>query len=296
MGCADAACTTNAGGQNDLEEPFSTKALNLRVLIFSRWFFSIDMFWPLVLAYGKSKVAWPASLFLWEHDKASRMGCSDAACTTNAGHLNNLELFSNRGCECVSFDFSRVGFSASRFTCEGFLLLWKGCMLVQYDFAFVSGLVFLQKTLWILWVLWSAGFRTCLPLVSQLPPTTLWILWVLLSAWIRTCVSLVSHFSRGGLPPTTLWIPCPHELSTRWDATCLPVPPLHSGFFARSISGLSPTCVPTCLPLLSTLHLPPFSQRHGSFCIVCGTTTTANHLQPTTTFNLCLVRPHIPWN
>ena len=65
MGCADAACTTNAGRLNNLEEPLSTKALNLRVLIFSCWFFSIDMFWSLVLAWGqgKSKVAWQASFF-----------------------------------------------------------------------------------------------------------------------------------------------------------------------------------------------------------------------------------------
>ena len=34
-------------------------------------------------------------------------------------------------------------FSPNRFTCEGFLLLLKGCMLGPDDFEFVSGLVFL---------------------------------------------------------------------------------------------------------------------------------------------------------
>ena len=44
---------------------------------------------------------------------------------------------------CV-FDPSIVCvFSPNRFTCEGFLLLLKGCMLGPDDFEFVSGLVFL---------------------------------------------------------------------------------------------------------------------------------------------------------
>ena len=34
-------------------------------------------------------------------------------------------------------------YSPNRFTCEGFLLLLKGCMLGPDDFEFVSGLVFL---------------------------------------------------------------------------------------------------------------------------------------------------------
>ena len=34
-------------------------------------------------------------------------------------------------------------FSPNRFTCEGFLLLLKGCVLGPDDFEFVSGLVFL---------------------------------------------------------------------------------------------------------------------------------------------------------
>ena len=35
--------------------------------------------------------------------------------------------------------------SPNRFTCEGFLLLWKGCILGPHDFTFVSGLVFLHE-------------------------------------------------------------------------------------------------------------------------------------------------------
>ena len=39
--------------------------------------------------------------------------------------------------------FARIVCSPNRFTCEGFLLLLKGCMLGPDDFEFVSGLVFL---------------------------------------------------------------------------------------------------------------------------------------------------------
>ena len=38
---------------------------------------------------------------------------------------------------------SQDPFSPNRFTCEGFLLLLRGCMLGPDDFEFVSGLVFL---------------------------------------------------------------------------------------------------------------------------------------------------------
>ena len=44
----------------------------------------------------------------------------------------------------TSFHLSPTSFhSPNRFTCEGFLLLLKGCMLGPDDFEFVSGLVFL---------------------------------------------------------------------------------------------------------------------------------------------------------
>ena len=44
----------------------------------------------------------------------------------------------------TSFHSSPSSFhSPNRFTCEGFLLLLKGCMLGPDDFEFVSGLVFL---------------------------------------------------------------------------------------------------------------------------------------------------------
>ena len=38
---------------------------------------------------------------------------------------------------------NKTSFSPNRFTCEGFLLLLKGCVLGPDDFEFVSGLVFL---------------------------------------------------------------------------------------------------------------------------------------------------------
>ena len=44
------------------------------------------------------------------------------------------------GCSCTA---EKACFSPNRFTCEGFLLLLKGCMLGPDDFEFVSGLVFL---------------------------------------------------------------------------------------------------------------------------------------------------------
>ena len=44
---------------------------------------------------------------------------------------------------CMFFVAMCVSFSPNRFTCEGFLLLLKGCMLGPDDFEFVSGLVFL---------------------------------------------------------------------------------------------------------------------------------------------------------
>ena len=44
---------------------------------------------------------------------------------------------------CVRVVSLLFPFSPNRFTCEGFLLLLKGCMLGPDDFEFVSGLVFL---------------------------------------------------------------------------------------------------------------------------------------------------------
>ena len=112
---------------------------------------------------------------------------------------------------------------------------------------------------------------TCLhfsPTCLHLSPSPFWMLWVLWSAWFRPFLPLVSH-------------------------SCLR---LHSGFSSCMSSHLSPTCLPVrsgwsqcsashdfkLVSHLSTL-VSPFSQRHGSFCVVCGTTTTTNtnhRLQP----------------
>ena len=69
---------------------------------------------------------------------------------------NDLQYsFSRRICSCIFPIFSHLYLlfgvfqllfysnSPNRFTCEGFLLLLKGCMLGPDDFEFVSGLVFL---------------------------------------------------------------------------------------------------------------------------------------------------------
>ena len=69
-----------------------------------------------------------------------------------------------------TFQQFNIFFSPNRFTCEGFLLLWKGCMLGPHDFTFVSGLVFLPKTLWILWPHDFTLVSHLSPLVSPLSP------------------------------------------------------------------------------------------------------------------------------
>ena len=142
--------------------------------------------------------------------------------------------------------------------------------LCPHDFWLASDLS--PSALWMLWVLWSAWFRTCLPAVSRYTLDSLpaWFqaclhlspspLWMLLSAWFRACLPQ--------LFPTILWVLCPYDFTL--------------------VSYLSPSTLCsashdfTLASHLSTL-VSPFSQRHGSFCIVCGTTTT-NH-QPPTTFN-----------
>ena len=99
---------------------------------------------------------------------------------------------------------------------SGLLLLWKGRVLGPRDFMFVSGLVFLPKTLWILW-------PHAVRLVSHLSPSTLWMLWVLWSASLSpSCLPLHSaHDSAlvSQLSPATL---------------------CHYGFSAPMMSGLSP--------------------------------------------------------
>ena len=72
-----------------------------------------------------------------------------------------------------AFIGAAIDYSPNRFTCEGFLLLLKGCMLGPDDFEFVSGLVFLAAwdALSVLWpndfILVSHLSPTCLPVVSQ---------------------------------------------------------------------------------------------------------------------------------
>ena len=74
-----------------------------------------------------------------------------------------------------------------------------GCMLGPHDFRFVSGLVFLSKTLWIL---------------SHLSPSTLWTLDAL-----GALVRMVSHLSPGCLPLHSGFFA--HMIS-HLSPTCLP--------------------------------------------------------------------------
>ena len=142
-------------------------------------------------------------------------------------------------------------------------------MLGPHDVAFVSGLVFLQKTLWIPWVPWSAWFQacfsTCLPLVFQYTLDAL-------SAFDR----MISHLS----------------------PTCLPVP----GFSVRVISHWSPTYLnlspSTLCSSLHDFHLFPMGRFALSAVPPPHQPPSTNHrLQPLQTSDslpawCCACLPH----
>ena len=106
-------------------------------------------------------------------------------------------------------------YSPNRFTCEGFLLLLKGCMLGPHDFEFVSGLVSGRM------ISVSSGCSQCsgrmilylspicIPFVSQLSPSNLWMLSVL---WPHD-FTLVSHLSPICLPVSSGCSQCFFHLS-----------------------------------------------------------------------------------
>ena len=98
------------------------------------------------------------------------------------------------------FDMCLRYFSPNRFTCEGFLLLWRRCMLGPHDFTFVSGLVYrkISGSACLPLVFHYTGCSECFgPHDSHLSPSKFWMLWVLSS----------------NLSPTTLWILCPHDFT-----------------------------------------------------------------------------------
>ena len=131
---------------------------------------------------------------------------------------------------------TQVYSSPNRFTCEGFLLLSKGCILGPRDFTIVSGFVFLHEV--------------CFDMLWMLCPHDL---------------TFVSHLTR--LSSTRPWMLCPHDFtcvshlsSTRPWMLC------PAWFYARMILHLSPTCPrssPTSFPLGSgcsarmILHVSP---------------------------------------
>ena len=134
-----------------------------------------------------------------------------------------------------------------------------GCSecLGPHDYALVSQFLFPT-----LCVLWSAWFRTCLPLVFQMSPTTMWIMPTWFQAYLQ--FGIVSH---------SLWILCPRNF--RVVSICLPLQ--HTlddvSAFPRDFTLVS-TCLHfspntlgillapwsawsrTCLPLLSHLSSP----------------------------------------
>ena len=131
--------------------------------------------------------------------------------------------------------YLKTRFSPNRFTCEGFLLLWKRCMLGPHDFTFVSACFPAKNTLDSL----TAWFHICLPLVSQYTLDAL-----------RALARMILHLS-----PTTPWILCLHEFNTclLLVSTCLPA---RSG--CSECSGPHDALVSTCLPVHSAC-----SERSG---------------------------------
>ena len=113
-------------------------------------------------------------------------------------------------------------FSPYRFTCEGFLLLWKGCIFGPHDFTFVSRLVFLHEV--------RSGCSACMilhvsptcPLVSQYALDALPAWFYIVSHLSPSCLPvrsglparMILHFSHlypldFHLSPSTLWMLCP---------------------------------------------------------------------------------------
>ena len=140
-------------------------------------------------------------------------------------------------------------FPPNKFTCEGFLLLWKGCLLGPPDFTCVSHLS-----------------PTGLPLDSGRPARTfVYHLSPLLShyaldalPWFYICHPLASH-----LFPTGLWMLCPHDftLISQVHLSALRVCPVIY-MCLPLVSRLSPTglrMLPTwfytCLQLVSACLL-----------------------------------------
>ena len=98
--------------------------------------------------------------------------------------------FSFPPCPCDSIFFLCPLSSTNKFTCMGFLLLWKGCIPGPQDFDSVSRFPLLVCSPTTVWLLWAAWLFTCLPLVSRLSPTSL----------LLTCMSHdVPDVSDGGV-------------------------------------------------------------------------------------------------
>ena len=181
---------------------------------------------------------------------------------------------------------------------------------------------FTVKEHWILWLLWSAWFRTCLPLVSQYTLDSLptWFQACLLL--VSTCLPLVLQHTLDALSSLPLvsgytrhWIlplvsTCLHLSPSALDALSALVRMDGLSAVVRMTSLVSHTCVRllvsnlsssslwmvtvlrfawfyTCFPPVYTclpLLPTPWVVLH---CLrVCGTTTTTNHLQqpPPSTF------------
>ena len=152
-------------------------------------------------------------------------------------------------------------FSPNRFTCEGFLL-WKGCILGPHDFTCVSGLLILLE------VRFGCSTRmishvsptchrsspTCLPARSGCSARM-----ILLVCWsVYSYSDSVIQFNKwdwfspsrcacerfcGACSGRVIWCFGPHDfaLLSHSSPSCFP---LHSGFSARVISGLTSTCLP----------------------------------------------------
>ena len=116
----------------------------------------------------------------------------------------------------------------------------------------------------------SGLVATCHPLDFQLSLTTFWILW----AFFAQCgFAFASHLS----------------------PTCLPVSSKCFEWGFTLVFHLSPICF---LPLWALAGPQPAMPVSGGYKkqITNYATTTTNHLQQTTTFNLYWLKPQMPWD
>ena len=100
---------------------------------------------------------------LWtHHQEAMPKSCLLVFPHAERKRQNNLPFISDVFplCPCDSSSWFCPLSSPNWFTCVGFLLLWKGCILGPHEVASVSRFAFLACSPTKLWVLWAAWLYT----------------------------------------------------------------------------------------------------------------------------------------